>query len=135
MRKSLLLSIELSYPSIPGPCYANQCLNPTHLNLCIILVLPPTKTYTSVSSELYLLFLMRTISKSQFFLAGIFNKSKIRRVLNSSFNPYIKVKSYRICVFVSVCFCVPKDLAKHWTDMVLLYSSASHRSWKGILLF
>ena len=28
--------------------------------------------------------------------------------------------------------CVPKDLAKHCTDMVLINSVASHRSWEGL---
>ena len=29
---------------------------------------------------------------------------------------------------MSVCLCVAKDLAKRWTDMILLYSVASHRA-------
>ena len=71
-RKGEIIYRPLSYACIPGPCYANQCLNPTHLNLCIILVLPPTKTDMSVSSaattsQLYLLCMMRTISKSKNF--------------------------------------------------------------------
>ena len=41
----------------------------------------------------------------------------------STFNPYNKAKgSVTVCLFV----CVPKDLANHRTDMVLLYSLASH---------
>ena len=30
---------------------------------------------------------------------------------------------------VCVCLSVPKNLANPWTDMVLLYSVALHRSW------
>ena len=29
---------------------------------------------------------------------------------------------------LSMCVCVQKDLANHWTDMVLLYNEALHRS-------
>ena len=34
-----------------------------------------------------------------------------------------------------VCLSVPKDLANPCTDMVLLYSVASYRSWECLLLF
>ena len=34
-----------------------------------------------------------------------------------------------LSVCVSACLFVPNDLANHWTDMVLLYSVAFHRSF------
>ena len=33
------------------------------------------------------------------------------------------------CLYLTV----PKDLAKHWTDMILLYNVTLHRSWEGKL--
>ena len=38
-------------------------------------------------------------------------------------NPYIKVTGW---LFVYIC--VPKDLAYHYTEMILIYSVASHKS-------
>ena len=40
-------------------------------------------------------------------------------------------KSKMMCV----CLFVPKDLANHWTYVVLLYDVESHRFWKGLQLF
>ena len=31
-----------------------------------------------------------------------------------------------------LCLSIPKDLANHWTDMVLIYNVDSHRSWDGL---
>ena len=42
-------------------------------------------------------------------------------------NPYIKLTGS-----VSVCVCVPKDLANYSTNMVLLYNVASYRSLESL---
>ena len=43
--------------------------------------------------------------------------------------PFNKVKG---CLCMCVCLSVPKDLANHWTDMVILYSVAFQRSWEDL---
>ena len=45
-------------------------------------------------------------------------------------HPYRKVTGY-----LTVCLCLPKNLANRLTDMVLLFSEASQRSWKGLNKF
>ena len=45
-------------------------------------------------------------------------------------HPYSKVTGY-----LTVCLCLPKNLANRLTDMVLLFSGASQRSWKGLNKF
>ena len=52
----------------------------------------------------------------------------------SIYTPYNKITGcLSVCVFV--CLCVSKDLADHWTDIVIFYRVDSHRSWEGSWLF
>ena len=49
-----------------------------------------------------------------------------KKILLVNKDNYVKVIG---CL--SVCVCVQKDLANHWTDKVFLYNEASHRSREG----
>ena len=49
----------------------------------------------------------------------------------SGLNNFIGTRAFILIINqMDLSLSVPKDLAKHRNDMVLLYSVASHRSWK-----
>ena len=68
-----------------------------------------------------------------FYILLHFPKRNFDLLISIDHLTYLKSIDYplkKVTGYVSVCLSVPKDLANHSTDMVLLYSEASHRSWK-----
>ena len=100
--------------------------------------------FLRVSCYLFCILVITLIYKSLKERDITFHKSKVYKALTNPLNfprtalglkkkhckPYKKVTGS-----VYVCLSVPKDLYNHLTDMVLLYSVASHRSQKGLNLF
>ena len=105
---------------------------------------PPPKTKKTLkmyhNCTFYLYYQLKDYFKKKYLIIYKKTFKNIVRIRNPQSENPEKKQEYTIHGFICYFFgrianlrlCTPKDLANRWTDLVLLYRVASHRSWEGL---